>query len=219
MPGDGLFASLPEKVYLGLGLLIGLVAGPLQASSRSLLARIAPPARIGEFFGLGASGLISGDLAALMVARHDAGMLAELAEVDPSALKIRERIARGVKVRLDVAARDEAAVRRWIGFLALPHNLPLALALGWRSADVVWRWAGDTATDENHYSKRALLGAILVSALAVRLARGRSEAEAYVDARIADVMAFEKWKAGLRPFDLAREVTTALARIRYRAFT
>jgi UMF1 family MFS transporter len=50
--GDGLFASLPEKVYLGLGLLIGLVAGPLQASSRSLLARIAPPARIGEFFGL-----------------------------------------------------------------------------------------------------------------------------------------------------------------------
>lgn len=51
-PGDGLFASLPEKVYLGLGLLLGLVAGPLQASSRSLLARIAPPARIGEFFGL-----------------------------------------------------------------------------------------------------------------------------------------------------------------------
>ncbi|MFC5394045.1 MFS transporter [Bosea vestrisii] len=52
IPGDGLFASLPEKVYLALGLLIGLVAGPLQASSRSLLARIAPPARIGEFFGL-----------------------------------------------------------------------------------------------------------------------------------------------------------------------
>jgi MFS transporter, UMF1 family len=51
-PGDGLFASLPEKVYLALGLLIGLVAGPLQASSRSMLARIAPPARIGEFFGL-----------------------------------------------------------------------------------------------------------------------------------------------------------------------
>lgn len=50
--GDGLFASVPERVYLGLGLLIGLVAGPLQASSRSLLARIAPQERIGEFFGL-----------------------------------------------------------------------------------------------------------------------------------------------------------------------
>ncbi|MEN5081765.1 MFS transporter [Bosea sp. TWI1241] len=52
VPGDGLFAAAAEKAYLGLGLLIGLVAGPLQASSRSLLARLAPPARIGEFFGL-----------------------------------------------------------------------------------------------------------------------------------------------------------------------
>jgi UMF1 family MFS transporter len=52
LPGDGLFASLPEQVYLGLGLLIGLVAGPLQASSRSLMARLAPAGRHGEFFGL-----------------------------------------------------------------------------------------------------------------------------------------------------------------------
>lgn len=51
-PGDGLFASPPERVYLGLGLLIGLVAGPLQASSRSLMARLAPAGRHGEFFGL-----------------------------------------------------------------------------------------------------------------------------------------------------------------------
>lgn len=51
-PGDGLFASWPERIYLGLGLLIGLVAGPLQASSRSLMARLAPAGRHGEFFGL-----------------------------------------------------------------------------------------------------------------------------------------------------------------------
>lgn len=49
---SGLFASTPEKVYLGLGLLIGLVAGPLQAASRSMMVRIAPKDRIGEFFGL-----------------------------------------------------------------------------------------------------------------------------------------------------------------------
>ncbi|GAU82355.1 MFS transporter [Bosea sp. BIWAKO-01] len=51
-PGDGLFASAPERIYLALGLLIGLVAGPLQASSRSLMARLAPAGRHGEFFGL-----------------------------------------------------------------------------------------------------------------------------------------------------------------------
>jgi len=68
-PGDGLFASLPEKVYLGLGLLIGLVAGPLQASSRSLMARLAPPDRIGEFFGLFAlSGKVTSFLGPTLVA-------------------------------------------------------------------------------------------------------------------------------------------------------
>lgn len=68
-PGDGLFATLPEKVYLGLGLLIGLVAGPLQASSRSLMARLAPSDRVGEFFGLFAlSGKVTSFLGPTLVA-------------------------------------------------------------------------------------------------------------------------------------------------------
>ena len=50
--GDGLFASAGEKVYLGLGALIGALAGPLQSASRSLMARIAPAGRATEFFGL-----------------------------------------------------------------------------------------------------------------------------------------------------------------------
>lgn len=69
VPGDGLFASLPEKIYLGLGLLIGLVAGPMQAASRSLMARLAPEGRIGEFFGLFAlSGKVTSFLGPTMVA-------------------------------------------------------------------------------------------------------------------------------------------------------
>lgn len=67
--GDGLFASTPERVYLGFGLLIGFVAGPLQASSRSLLARLAPPERIGEFFGLfSLSGKVTSFLGPTLVA-------------------------------------------------------------------------------------------------------------------------------------------------------
>lgn len=69
VPGDGLFASLPEKIYLGLGLLIGLVAGPMQAASRSLMARLAPEGRIGEFFGLFAlSGKVTSFLGPTLVA-------------------------------------------------------------------------------------------------------------------------------------------------------
>lgn len=154
------------------------------------------------------------DLAALLSRRHDAVALAALP--DPAPLKIRERIRRAVEARLDAACADEASVRRWTGFLALPPNLPLAARLLWESADALWRWAGDTATDENHYSKRALLSAILAAGLGIRLASGKAAAMKHVDARIENVMAFEKWKAGVKPADVLRDVATALGRIRYR---
>ena len=153
------------------------------------------------------------DLAALLARRHDALTLAALP--DPAPLKIRERIRLAAMTRIDLAAQDEGAVRRWAGFLALPMHLPLALRLLWDSADKLWRWAGDTATDENHYSKRAILSGILASALAIRLSSGRDAAAAFVDARIENVMAFEKWKAGLKPAQLLADVAAALGRIRY----
>ena len=153
------------------------------------------------------------DLAALLSRRHDAQALAALP--DPAALKIRQRIRSAVEARLEAAGSDREALRRWAGYLSLPLNLPLALRLVWESADVLWRWAGDTATDENHYSKRAILSAILISTTAIDLASGREAALAYLDARIQNVMDFEKWKAGLKPADLAREVAGALASIRY----
>lgn len=155
------------------------------------------------------------DLAALLSRRHDAAALARLAGVDPKALKIRERIRGGVEARLDAAAADEGAVRRWAGYLALPTRIPLAVKLLWESADGLWRWAGDTATDENHYSKRAILSGILISGLALRLASGKDAAMAFVDSRIENVMAYEKWKAGLKGGDLLADVAAALGKMRY----
>jgi ubiquinone biosynthesis protein COQ9 len=153
------------------------------------------------------------DLAALLARRHDTVALAALS--DPAGLKIRERIRAAVAARLDAAAADEAAVRRWAGYLALPLNLPLAGRLLWESADALWRWAGDTATDENHYSKRAILSGILASALAIRLSSGREAAMSFVDARIENVMTYEKWKAGLKAPNLLQDLAGALGRMRY----
>ena len=68
-PGDGLYGSLPEKLFLGLGLVIGAVAGPLQAASRSLMARLVAPGEAGRYFGLLAlSGKVTSFLAPLTVA-------------------------------------------------------------------------------------------------------------------------------------------------------
>jgi UMF1 family MFS transporter len=49
--GAGLFGSAGEQVLLGFALLIGVALGPIQASSRTLLARICPPAQTTEFYG------------------------------------------------------------------------------------------------------------------------------------------------------------------------
>ena len=51
-PGSGLFQSAGERAYLVIGAIIGAVAGPLQASSRTLMARLAPPGRMTQSFGL-----------------------------------------------------------------------------------------------------------------------------------------------------------------------
>jgi len=67
--GGGALSSIGEMVYLGFGCLIGLVAGPLQSASRSLLARLAPREKITQFFGLFAfSGKVTAFIAPLMVA-------------------------------------------------------------------------------------------------------------------------------------------------------
>ena len=155
------------------------------------------------------------DLAALLSRRHDARALAALG--DPLNMKIRERIRRAVEARLDAAIQDEAGVRRWMGFMTLPTHTPLAARLAWESADVLWRWAGDTATDENHYSKRAILAGILTGALAICLASGRGEALAFVDRRIEDVMRFEIWKATTkaRPSEWVAGLARSLGRARY----
>ena len=157
------------------------------------------------------------DLAALLSRRHDDRAMASLADVDPTSLKIRERSARAVSARLEAGAADLEAARRCAAFLALPTNADLGLQLAWETADLLWNWAGDTATDWNHYSKRAILSGILIPALTMRWFDGREAAEAFVAARIENVMAFEKWKAG-KDFDAPlKKMTEALSRMRYGA--
>jgi ubiquinone biosynthesis protein COQ9 len=157
------------------------------------------------------------DLAALLSRRHDAAMTAALETVDPSALKIRERIARAVEARIAAAMADERAVRRWAGFLTLPGNLGLGARLYWESADRIWRWAGDTATDENHYTKRGILSGLLTSTLAVRLASGEAAAKEHLARGIEAVMSYEKLKARVRgqTKDWNEKAAAFLARLRY----
>ena len=116
-------------------------------------------------------------------------------------LKIREKIRALIWRRLEVMDPAREAVRRALAILAMPQNIPLALRIGWRTADVMWRIAGDTSTDFNHYSKRMTLGAVYGSTLLAWLddkSEGLADTAAFLDRRIDDVMKFEKLKADWR---------------------
>jgi len=153
------------------------------------------------------------DLAALYSRDCDRVALAALG--DAAGMKVRERIRRGALARLAAAMAHESASRRWAGYMALPPNAPLALRLVWESADVIWRWAGDRSTDENHYTKRTLLAGILAGTLLVRLAEGQDAAERHLDRRIEGVMAFERLKGRLKKLELGAWAAGALGRLRY----
>ena len=103
----------------------------------------------------------------------------------------------------------------------MPQNAPLALRIGWRSADLMWRIAGDTSTDYNHYSKRLILSGVYGSTLLAWLddkSEGWMESAAFLDRRLAGVMRFEKWKAAWTGNDLHRpSLTRFLGRLRYPA--
>jgi len=115
--------------------------------------------------------------------------------------KIREKIRALVWKRLEIMGPAREGVRRALAILAMPQNIPLALRISWRTADLMWRIAGDTSTDFNHYTKRMTLGAVYASTLLAWLddrSEGWKDTAAFLDRRIDDVMRFEKLKAEWR---------------------
>lgn len=149
----------------------------------------------------------------------DAAMAAAWPAEKLATRKIRERITTLVETRIDLLAPARESLRRALALLALPTNAPHAARLGWRAADLMWRLAGDTATDYNHYSKRAILGAVYGSTMAVLLndeSEDFADTRAFLARRIDSVMRFEAWKhrraaRGIERPSLARFV----GRLRY----
>src|SRR3546814_15318060 len=105
-----------------------------------------------------------------------------------------------VEARLALLAPNRESLRRAIAILALPRHVIRAGKLGWRAADVMWRAAGDKATDYNHYTKRAMLGGISTAPITVFLAddsHGWAEPPPLLPRRIHGIMPVEKAQAAL----------------------
>lgn len=131
----------------------------------------------------------------------DRKMLAEMAERDTAAMKVRDRVAAAVRARIELNAAHKEAVRRALSFLALPQNAGIGAGNTLRSVDAIWYAAGDTATDFNYYSKRALLTPVYVATVFYWLdddSEGAADTWAFLDRRLDNVLEISKASARLR---------------------
>ncbi|WBX86473.1 COQ9 family protein [Sphingosinicella microcystinivorans] len=161
------------------------------------------------------------DMIDAWILKADRDMAAEMARRGAAAMKIRDRIATAVRIRIEQARPHKEAVRRALAVLALPQNAVLSARTLWRSADAMWRAAGDTATDFNHYTKRLSLGGVYAATLLYWLqdeSGDDAETFAFLDRRIETIMQVEKTKARFRERANNRpRLSRFLGRLRYPA--
>lgn len=139
------------------------------------------------------------DLAVQFHRDGDDAMAQVFADTDTSAMKIREKIAYAVELRLRAAA-DKDAVRRGTTLFALPQHAAEGAALIWGTADRIWQVLGDTSKDVNWYTKRATLSAVYGATVLFWLgddSEDHTDTKAFLARRIENVMQFEKLKAGV----------------------
>lgn len=159
------------------------------------------------------------DMIAAWFAAIDRAMLEKLPAETLAAMKIRAKITALVEARLEAIGANREALRRALAILAMPQNLMRGAKLGWHAADLMWRAAGDTATDYNHYTKRTILAGVYAATVTVFLddeSEGHADTRAFLGRRIEGIMQFEKTKAGfLARTEHKPSLSRFIGRLRY----
>lgn len=125
----------------------------------------------------------------------DRHMLESLVASKNPPARIRDKITLAVRTRLEVLAPYKEAERLAIAYWLRPLRKWEGVKLVWKTADAIWDWAGDTATDYNRYTKRGLLSGVLTATTLFWLSdtsKGYQDSWAFLDRRIDNVMSVGK---------------------------
>jgi ubiquinone biosynthesis protein COQ9 len=121
----------------------------------------------------------------------DRRMVADFEQADKTGLKLREKVALAIRLRLIANAAHREAIRRALTILALPVHAPLAARLLYRTVDAIWYGIGDKSTDYNFYTKRMLLAGVYSTTVLFWIndkSEGQVDTWGFLDRRIAQVM-------------------------------
>ena len=126
----------------------------------------------------------------------DRGMLQNLKKIDIDYLRAHERVRAALIARYKWLAPRKDAFRASLSFWASPFHKARAGKIVWRTADRIWDYAGDEATDYNRYTKRALLSGIIAASTLAWMndqdVENMDDLKAFIDRRMENVMQLNK---------------------------
>lgn len=123
----------------------------------------------------------------------DRMMIEKLSSKPVSTLRSKDKVRLAILTRYEILENNKAAVQAAMGFWAMPSRVIQGQRVLWRTADCIWNWAGDTATDYNRQTKRALLSSIMMGTTMVWISDESENniiTQAFLDRRLENVMEF-----------------------------
>ena len=168
-----------------------------RATLRAAARRIGTP--VGEALALFADG--PAEFVACFSRWPDRRMLDRLASLPIDELRVAERVALAVNLRLEIVEPWREAVRHALAVLAQPQHAALALRLLYETVDGIWYAAGDSATDFSFYTKRMTLAGIYAATVLYWLedrSPGFADTRAFLDRRLGDVARITAARRGVQ---------------------
>ena len=147
------------------------------------------------------------DVAKFFVTKIDLEMEKEVENIDFTEMKIRDKIKNLVKTRLKINQEFKPQLAKLVQFCLQPKNIGFAFKSAYKTADLIWRIAGDSATDFNFYSKRLILAKIYIRVLLCFIkddSTNHQKTLDLLDRQIEKVMSFASFK-----FKVKDNITTA----------
>jgi len=123
----------------------------------------------------------------------DIKMLKKIDTLDYSNIRIRDKIYNGVIIRLDLFKKNKKSIKHI--FISEASNPFKSLKHLWNTSDLIWKSAGDTSTDYNHYTKRILLSWVYITTLICWFSdksKNINDTKLFLNRRIDEVLEFGK---------------------------
>ena len=144
----------------------------------------------------------------------DEQMLQKIKTQNYENIRVRDKIFNGVLIRLKLFKKNKTSIK-YI-FVSESSNPIKSLKHLWKTSDLIWKSAGDSSTDYNHYTKRLLLSWVYITTLICWFndkSRNINDTKLFLNRRIDEVLEFGKQSGKIKSKISKLNITNKLINI------